>query len=263
MAREGQCKPVSGRRAVAWLGKRRAQRGLWEKLWPRGSGEEEDEQTGCLRGRQREVLANKATWEGGQASESSIFHPLKMFPETYRPECKSWCASNSSWNLSSVLYARMVQRPWREDDRWENTGLRAGEAEKDKWQIKPVRLDARKPTASRALWWQVPPNSTPRASQQAALGRRDSSSLPKSTLCVSPQPPVHTMLHFNDLYIKASLWTFDQIQSITRFRFLYELIPQDLPQTWPPSISCLDIPPGRNYCSLIFESVAFLNLILC
>lgn len=34
------------------------------------------------RGRFREVLANKATWEGGPASESSISHPLKLFPKT-------------------------------------------------------------------------------------------------------------------------------------------------------------------------------------
>lgn len=49
---------------------------------------------------------------------------LKSLPETYRPECKSWCASNSSWNLSSALCDRMVQSPWREEDKWEKTGLR-------------------------------------------------------------------------------------------------------------------------------------------
>ena len=93
---------------------------------------------------QREVLAYYVTWEGGQASEGSTSH-LKLVSETYRPECKSWYASNSSWSLCSALYARMVQSPRRENAKWENTGLCAGEAEIDTWQRKSGRLDARKP----------------------------------------------------------------------------------------------------------------------
>ena len=108
---------------------------------------------------QREVLASKTTWEGGQASDDSISHPFKSSPETHRPECKSWCESNSSWNLCSALYARMVQSPWREDAKWENTGLCAGEAETDTRQRKSGRLDAKKPIASRVLWLHVLPNS--------------------------------------------------------------------------------------------------------
>ena len=51
----------------------------------------------------------------------------------------------------------MVQSPWREDDKWENTRLRAGEAETDTRQRKSGRLDERKPTASQALWSHVLP----------------------------------------------------------------------------------------------------------
>ena len=94
--------------------------------------------------------------KGRSASEGSTSHPSKTSPETYRPECKSWCASNSSRKFCSALYARMVQSPWREDAKWENTGLRAGETETDTQQRKSRRLDARKPTASRALWSHIP-----------------------------------------------------------------------------------------------------------
>ena len=66
---------------------------------------------------------------GGQDPEGSTSHPLKSFPETYRPECKSWHFSNSFWNFCSALYARMVRSPWREDAKWENTGLCSVEAE--------------------------------------------------------------------------------------------------------------------------------------
>ena len=41
------------------------------------------------------------------------------------PECKSWWASNIFWNLCSAPKARIVHRPWRDEDRWEKTGLRA------------------------------------------------------------------------------------------------------------------------------------------
>lgn len=41
------------------------------------------------------------------------------------PEWTSWCWSNICWNLCWTLKARMVLRPWREDERWEKTGLRA------------------------------------------------------------------------------------------------------------------------------------------
>ena len=67
----------------------------------------------------------------------------------------------------------MVQTPWREDAKWENTGLRAGEAETDTQQRKSGRLDARKPTASHALWSHVPTKGTPGASWRAIWGRKD------------------------------------------------------------------------------------------
>ena len=70
----------------------------------------------------------------------------------------------------SALYARMLQSPWREDAKWENTGLRAGEHTK---QRKSGRLYARKPTASQALWSHILPNGTPGASWWAALGRKN------------------------------------------------------------------------------------------
>lgn len=123
----------------------------------------------------------------------SLSHPLKPFPATYKPECKSWCASNSSWNLSSALYARMVQSPWREDDKWENTGLRAGEAETDR---KSVRLDVGKPTASRALWLHGPPKSTPRAQRRrAAWGRRDDAPPGDEQTCQPSNPWSHHASH--------------------------------------------------------------------
>ena len=124
-------------------------------------------------GQHRKVLASQATWEGGQASGSRTPHPLKSSPETYRPEGKSWWASNSSWKLCSALYARMVHSPRREDAKWENTGLCAGEAETNTWQRKSGRLDARKPTASHALWSHVPTKGTPGATWRAIWGRKD------------------------------------------------------------------------------------------
>ena len=53
----------------------------------------------------------------------------------------------------------MVQSPWREDAKWENTGLCAGEAETDTRQRKSGRLDTKKPIASRVLCLHVLPNS--------------------------------------------------------------------------------------------------------
>ena len=67
----------------------------------------------------------------------------------------------------------MVQSPRREDAKWENTGLRAGEAETDTQQRKSGKLDVRKPTASHALWSHIPTKGTPGASWRAAWGRKD------------------------------------------------------------------------------------------
>ena len=136
---DGRTMPARQGEKHAMIGKRGSQRGAERKGWGRqvcrgGWGEA-----------QREELASQATWEGGQASEGSTSHPLKSSPKTYRPECKSWCVSNSFWNFCSALYARMVQSPRREDAKWENTGLRAGEAKTDTWQRKSGRLDERKP----------------------------------------------------------------------------------------------------------------------
>ena len=61
----------------------------------------------------------------------------------------------------------MVQSPWREDDKWENTGLRAGGAETDR---KSVRLDVGKPTASRALRLHDTPN--PELCDDGYLGKK-------------------------------------------------------------------------------------------
>ena len=123
-----------------------------------GDDREEGSTKGMLRGRggggrcaegdeewHKERCGQPGHLRGRSASEGSTSHPLKPSPETYRPECKSWCASNSSWNFCSALYARMVQSPRREDAKWENTGLRAGETETDTQQRKSRRLDARKP----------------------------------------------------------------------------------------------------------------------
>lgn len=43
------------------------------------------------------------------------------------PECRSWWESNVCWKRCSALKARIVQRPCSDDDRWENTGLRAAQ----------------------------------------------------------------------------------------------------------------------------------------
>ena len=142
---EGQCRPVRGEKQGCEGGRGEHRGDAERKGWGRQ----------VCRGRRglthREVLASQATWEGGQASEGRTPHPSKSSPETYRPECKSWYASNSSWNFCSALYARMVQSPRREDAKWENTRLRAGEAETDTHQRKSGRLDARKPLPP-GLW---------------------------------------------------------------------------------------------------------------
>ena len=125
----------------------RGEGGAQRRCWEEGVGEaggQHGERCWPARLPEREVRPQKTA------------HPiLKLFPEIYRPECKSWYASNSSWNFSSALYARIVQSPRREDAKWENTGLRAGKAETDTGQRKSGRLDARKPTASRPLWSHV------------------------------------------------------------------------------------------------------------
>lgn len=41
------------------------------------------------------------------------------------PEWISWNSSNICWKACWTLNARMVLRPWRVDERWEKTGLRA------------------------------------------------------------------------------------------------------------------------------------------
>lgn len=43
----------------------------------------------------------------------------------FSPEWRSWYSSNICWKLCWALKARIVLRPWRVDERWENTGLRA------------------------------------------------------------------------------------------------------------------------------------------
>ena len=74
----------------------------------------------------------------------------------------------------------MVQSPRREDAKWENTGLRAGEAETEK--VKKA-------------------------------GCKETHCLPGSVVThpvngnppCDPQSPAHTKLHFNDLGMKDSL----------------------------------------------------------
>ena len=98
----------------------------------------------------------------------------------------------------------MVQSPRREDVKWENTGLRAGEAETDTPQRKSGRLNARKPMVSCALWSQVGLNGILRASRQAAWKRRDNTPLGEDPPC-DLQTAENTKLHFNNLEIKDSL----------------------------------------------------------
>lgn len=43
----------------------------------------------------------------------------------FLPEWISWYSSNICWNVCWTLNARMVLRPWRVEERWEKTGLRA------------------------------------------------------------------------------------------------------------------------------------------
>ena len=159
---EGQCKAVRGEKQSMWDGKRGAERGCWEE----GVGEAgvQRRTMGCIErgaGQQNHL-------RGRSGLRRQHIPSLKSLSETYRPECKSWHLSNTSWNLCSALYARMVQSPRREDAKWENTGLRAGEAETDTRQRKSGRLDARKPTASWALGSHVLPKDTPVASWWAA-----------------------------------------------------------------------------------------------
>ena len=191
--------------------------GQWKSVW--GEGGKGEHRRGSARkgwgtqvckgehgAAQREVLASKTTWEGGQASDDSTSHPLKSSPETHRPECKSWCESNSSWNLCSALYARMVQSPWREDAKWENTGLRAGEAETNTWQR--VREAGCKETHC------LPCAVFARSAKQhsgipgwVAWGRRDDALSGENSPCAT-QTPAHVKLHLNDLEMKDSLWVY-------------------------------------------------------
>ena len=210
---------MEGRRATQTRRGRKAggdgEEGHTEGCWEEGV-EEAGVQRG-MRGGTERGRSSQATWEEDQASEGSRPHTLKSSPETDRPECKSWYVSNSFWNLCSVLYARMVPSPRREDAKWENTGLCAGEAETDTWQRKSGRLDMRKPTASRALWSHVPTKGTPRASWRAAWGRK----LPllERILHVTLKllfTPTFTLTTWK-LNILFEL-TFDQIQIEARFR---------------------------------------------
>lgn len=95
----------------------------------------------------------------------------------------------------------MVQSPWREDDKWENTGLRAGEAETDKKEKVSEAGSKETNCLPRSV---VPPNSTPGASQQAAWGRRDDAPSGEDPQ-LNSQTLGHTTLHFNDLQMKVSL----------------------------------------------------------
>ena len=83
------------------------------------------------RANQREVVRNrnqdsvqdekKCSWNWrAHKDERWMWKGLRL-----RPECKSWWASNIFWNLCSAPKARIVHRPWRDEDRWEKTGLRA------------------------------------------------------------------------------------------------------------------------------------------
>ena len=121
---ERQCKAVRGEKQSMWDGKRGAERGCWEE----GVGEAgvQRRTMGCIErgaGQQNHL-------RGRSGLRRQHIPSLKSLSETYRPECKSWHVSNTSWNLCSALYARMVQSPRREDAKWENTGLRAGEADR-------------------------------------------------------------------------------------------------------------------------------------
>jgi hypothetical protein len=127
---DGSCKPIGGKQE-------------WAEGFERSQSPWADRQEDVLRWDTAPCLmvGRGANQQGylvrrDQAQGSNKSQPLKPLPEMYRPECKSWCASNSSWHLSSALYARMVQSPWREEDKWENTGLRAAERQIDTKQRK-------------------------------------------------------------------------------------------------------------------------------
>ena len=98
----------------------------------------------------------------------------------------------------------MVQSPWREDAKWENTGLCAGEAETDTGQRKSGMMGVRKPTTSQALWSHIRLNGTPGASWWAAWGRKDDTPSGEDPPC-DPQASGHIKLHSNDLEMKDSL----------------------------------------------------------
>ena len=207
---EGQGKQGRGEKQGV-MGKRGAQRDAERKGWG-----EAGVQRG-MKGSTERGGSSQATWEEGQASEGSRPHTLKSSPETDRPECKSWYVSNSFWNLCLALYARMVPSPRREDAKWENTGLCAGEAETDTQQRKSGRLDARKPTASRGLWSHVLTKGTPRASWRAAWGRK----LPLLERIFHVTLKLLFMPTFTLTTWKLKILfelTFDQIQIEARFR---------------------------------------------
>ena len=111
--------------------------------------------------------------------ETPFFSPIspqwfdtnKVYMSTMKkckPECRSWWASKAFFNLSSALKARIVHRPWRDEVRWEKTGLRAAGKDKKRfqWERKagfnnqdiftwaeslPILVDSRRLT-SRDVW---------------------------------------------------------------------------------------------------------------
>ena len=177
----------------------------------------------------------------------------------YRPECKSWHVSNTSWNLCSALYARMVQSPRREDTKWDSTGLHAGEKEIDTQQRKSQRMDTRKP---------LPPGLCGHKScQRADLGLPDGWTGGRGTI-----PLLGRILHMTHKLLTPTFtlttwkWKiifetfFDQIQITARI--LYYFFHQGLPQTCLPSNSS-GISPGGN-CSHFKDILKYsLFTILC
>ena len=93
----------------------------------------------------------------------------------------------------------MVQSPLREDAKWENTGLRAGEAETEK-----VKKAGCKET--HCLPGSVvtrPDKGHTQGFLEGCLGK-EAAPFGKDLPC-DPQTPVHANLHFNNLEIKDSL----------------------------------------------------------
>lgn len=84
----------------------------------------------------REVIRNKnhASTGGRQRLQKNSCSVLEQWSDLIpsavksvntEPECRSWCASNASCCLSCAPKARMVHKPWIDEDRWEKMGLLA------------------------------------------------------------------------------------------------------------------------------------------